>query len=331
MKAMSRTAQFLVATGTALLVACATTAPTQSGQPAPVPKSGSKPAYVFHDTTSAQVAGPELVLVRSGTFRMGDPVAIGSSAPIAREVTIDRPFAVGKFEVTVADFRRFAEASGYKTDAERGNGCFTYSGPSKLWNFIAGTSWRQPGFAQADDHPVVCVSWNDAVAYTQWLSAQTGEKYRLPTEAEWEYIARAGTNTNYGFADTDECDNVNCCKTGVTWIEKQTRSVGSYVANPFGLHDTAGNVWEWTASEYSPQYDGSEQRSADPATLVNQRALRGGSWYSFAVDTRAGFRGKNWPQERYSTIGFRIVRDVTPEFVKNVEQTTGIQLTSLDR
>jgi formylglycine-generating enzyme required for sulfatase activity len=315
-----------------VLIGCAAhqAAPAEKSNDAPTSKNGGR-AYSFQDSLKdSGAAGPEMVLVRAGTFQMGDASRSGHpDEKPAHDVAIAQPFAVGKFEVTVADFERFAQATGYKTDAERGDGCYTFDGPAKLWSIVEGTSWRNPNFPQSGDHPVVCVSWNDALAYTQWLSAQTGVAYRLPTEAEWEYVARAGTGTHYGFGNSDECDSINCCKTGTTWLTKQTRSVGSYVANPFGVFDTAGNAWEWTASEYSNRYNGKETRASDAAQLSTLRVVRGGSWYSFAIDTRAGYRGKNWPQERYSTVGFRVARDVTPEFVENANRRMATRLSAM--
>ena len=323
-----------VAITSGLMLGCAATQPAPAEKPSASPstKSGAT-TYSFQDALSTGgAAGPEMVLVRAGTFNMGDITKSGhpDEQPV-HPVSIGQPFAVGKYEVTVADFDRFVQATNYRTDAEKGNGCYTFEGPARLWNFVEGTSWKNPNFEQASNHPVVCVSWNDAVAYTKWLSAQTGVAYRLPTEAEWEYVARGGTATNYGFANDDQCDSINCCKTGTTWLTKQTRAVGSYVANPFGVFDTSGNAWEWTSSEYTSRYNGKEAHATDEAQMSTQRVVRGGSWYSFAIDTRAGYRGKNWPQERYSTVGFRVVRDVSPEFVQNAERQMATRLSALDR
>lgn len=285
----------------------------------PAPASGG--VYSFHDVAATATRAPEMALVPAGKFRIGDVTGKGASEEQpAHEVNIGSAFAVGRYEVTVAEFGEFVKATQYKTDAERGNGCFTYRDASKDWSVINNTSWQSPNFKQDPNHPAVCVSWNDAVAYTQWLSQQTGERYRLPTEAEWEYVARAGTDTNYWWGNQSECDNANCCKTGQTWMTKQTRAVGSYAANPFGLYDTAGNVWEWTASEYAASYTGSETQSARADSENALRVVRGGSWYNFAIDTRAGLRGKNSAQDRFSTVGFRVARDATAEFVKNAQQ-----------
>lgn len=274
----------------------------------------SSPVYTFKDALKSGASGPEMVVIPKGNFVMGDQQGLGKSNEQAHEVHINQPYAIGKFEVTVAQFREFIQSTGYVTSAEKGQGCYTF-GQARTWNWIERTDWSQPNFQQTDNHPVVCVSWHDAVAYTHWLSEQTGQQYRLPTEAEWEYVARAGTNTSYWWGnESQKCNNANCCL-GQNWIEKQTTSVGSYQANAFGVHDTSGNVWEWTASNYVEQYNGNENKIANVKEIETMKAMRGGSWYNFPSDTRASKRGKNWPQERYSTIGFRVVRAVTPDLV----------------
>ncbi len=273
--------------------------------------------YGFHDAKPEQA--PEMVLVPTGKFTMGDTENAGAKNEYpVHKVSIDKPFAVGKYEVTVGQFGRFVKATGYVTDAEKGNNCFTYDS-SRYWMWQEGSNWRSPGFRQQDDHPVVCVSWRDAQAYVQWLSKETGEAYRLPSEAEWEYVARAGTEGGWFWGKADDCKSANCC-TGVLWLEKQTQTVGSYAANSFGLHDTAGNVWEWTASPYHERYNGSEmQVLSSDAGLADAIAVRGGSWYRFEAFVRSAARGGNWPQSRFSDVGFRVARDVTPEFVAQAQ------------
>lgn len=280
--------------------------------------------YSFNDDLKAGSKGPEMVVVPKGRFIMGDLQGIGKPNEQAHEVNINQAFAIGKFEVTVSQFRQFVKSTGYVTSAEKGQGCFTYGRSSsvqgKAWKLIERTDWSQPSFEQSDNHPVVCVSWHDAVAYTGWLSEQTGHQYQLPTEAQWEYVARAGTRTHFWWGndldnDSAKCTNANCCL-GTSWIEKQTLPVGSYQANGFGVHDTAGNVWEWTASNYVEKYNGEEQKLSDISQVDSMRTMRGGSWYNFPSDTRAAKRASNWPQERVSTIGFRVARVVSPELVK---------------
>lgn len=280
-----------------------------------LPDSG---AISFSDQVRA-VHGPEMILLSPGSFRMGDleTDGAGNEGPV-RQVTIEQSFAAGRYEVTVAQFRRFVEATGYITDAEKGGTCFTYN-KARQWRWQPDTTWRDPGFDQDDSHPVVCVSWRDAVAYADWLSNVTGARYRLPTEAEWEYMARAGTETPWFWGGSQDCKRANCC-TGTLWLDKQTRQVGSYSANPFGLHDTAGNVWEWTGSAYSERLSGLETRLAEPGADSQPRSVRGGSWYRFEPFTRSSSRGGNWPQERFSDVGFRVVREVSDAFVRELRE-----------
>ncbi len=281
--------------------------------------SNGSAIYSFQDDLKVGVRGPEMVIVPKGQFVMGDQQ--GSGAPDEQpvhSVKLDQDFAIGKFEVTVEQFRNFAESTGYVTSAEKGMGCYTYTTENaNNWKWLEGGDWVNPSFDQASNHPVVCVSWDDAVAYTRWLSQQTGQQYRLPTEAEWEYVARAGSVTDFWWGSDNEkkCTQANCCLSQ-TWLKKQTLPVGTFTANHFGVHDTAGNVWEWTASNYSARYNGEELNAADRGQYDSMRVSRGGSWFNFSVDTRSAKRSRNWPQERFSTTGFRVVRVVTPEFVK---------------
>ncbi len=299
----------------------------------PVGRDVQTGIYTFSDNLNVGAVGPAMVIVPKGHFIMGDQQGVGASNEQAHEVHINQPFAIGKFEITVGQFGEFIEATDYVTSAEQGEGCFTF-GKDKKWGVFQGASWDQPNFYQSDKHPVVCVSWHDALAYTNWLSEQTGQQYHLPTEAQWEYVARAGTRTNFWWGngsdsglnsglngdlngDKVKCTQANCCLSQ-TWMKKQTLPVGSYQANNFGVYDTAGNVWEWTASNYTAQYSGAELESADVLQLDTDtlRVLRGGSWYSFQSDTRAARRGKNGSRDKYSTIGFRVVRVISPELEK---------------
>ena len=167
--------------------------------------AGAQPAgTTFRDCPGC----PEMVVVPSGRFQMGSPSSdkgrLDDEGPV-HEVTIARPFAVGVNEVTRGEFARFAEATGRST----GNNCWSYE--SGEWKARSGRHWRDPGFSQTDEHPVVCVRWNDAQAYVRWLSGETGEAYRLPSEAEWEYVARAGTRTAWywGESESGQCRYAN--------------------------------------------------------------------------------------------------------------------------
>jgi len=237
---------------------------------------------VFQDRLKDGSLGPKMAMLPSNTFRMGDIQGGGSSneQPV-HDVRVDG-FAMGQYEVTVAEFRRFVNATGYQTDAEKGDGCYAYDGSN--WNKRKDANWRNVYFSQNDSHPVVCVSWNDAKAYTDWLSEQTGHVYRLPTEAQWEYAARAGTTTQYWWGNEVGTNNANCYNCGTRWDRKSTAEVGSFAANPFGLYDTAGNVWEWTCSQYESGYRGKEQQCADSA---GRFVYLGGGWNSLAARTRS--------------------------------------------
>ena len=272
-------------------------------------------AYSFNDELASGGEGPAMVVIPKGRFMMGDQQGVGNDNESMYEAKINQSYAIGQFEVTVSDFRKFVDATAYVTNAEKAKGCYTFDSTNN-WGWVEGKSWIQPSFYQSDNHPVVCVSWHDAVAYTQWLSTQTGQQYRLPTEAEWEYVARAGTTTNYWWGnDNGKCKNANCCLSQ-NWMDKQTVAVGSYAANGFGVFDTSGNVWEWTSSNYVEQYNGEpSDHVVDLAEDDTVKSLRGGSWYNFPSDTRPSRRWKNDSQQRYSTIGFRVARVVTPKFV----------------
>ncbi|MDM8558256.1 SUMF1/EgtB/PvdO family nonheme iron enzyme [Candidatus Parabeggiatoa sp. HSG14] len=273
------------------------------------------PGKVFRDRLKDGSQGPEMVWIPAGTFRMGDIQGGGydSEKPV-HSVSVNR-FSMGRYEVTVGEFRRFVNATRYKTDAEKGDGCYVYDDGS--WGKQKDANWRNPYFSQKDNQPVVCVSWNDATAYTEWLSQQTGEQYRLPTEAEWEYAARAGTETKYWWGNIASHEYANygkdkCCdglaKGKDRW--KYTSPVGSFQPNPFGLYDTVGNVWEWTCSEYENRYKGKEKQCLSKNRANNEYRLsfRGGAWYYLARRLRSAYRVRGEPAFRGGGLGFRVAR-----------------------
>lgn len=284
---------------------------------------------------------PELAVMPAGKFTMGpagtnalgaadesDPET-GESLPLA--VTIAAPFALGRFEVTHAEYARFVAATGYRPDA----GCRVWHDG---WQVDTAASWRAPVQPKTprDRDPVNCVSWNDATAYAAWLAKTTGKPYRLPSESEWEYAVRAGSNAARPFGNNSfegvslslACDNGNVfdttaqavylfsapyarCKDGAADVAL----VGSYAANSFGVYDMIGNVAEWTADCYTASYWG---RPPDGRAWIWQggcetRALRGGSWASRPSDARSAKRADAPPDRRDTTIGFRVARDLTPE------------------
>ena len=201
-------------------------------------------------TLTADLSLFNMIYIPGGTFDMG----CGSCTSDCDEnekpvhtVTVSN-FYMSTTEVTVNHFRKFVEATHYTTDAERGDGCYVYEGN---WNLKAGANWRTPGFSQTHDDPVVCVSWNDAVAFTVWLSNTNKKNYRLPSEAEWEYAARSGgKNEKYAGTNSNLDD--------YAWIDNnsgnKTHPVGQKIPNGLGLYDMSGNVWEWCSDWYDEDY-----------------------------------------------------------------------------
>jgi formylglycine-generating enzyme required for sulfatase activity len=222
-------------------------------------------------------------------------------------VTILRAFAVGKFHVTVDQFAVFALETGYSTSTT----CYRFS---SLKN---DGSWRDPGFAQEGSHPAVCVSWDDANAYANWLAKKTGKPYRLPSEAEWEYAARAGTTTPFWWGSSVTPDQANYNGTyvygggGSKGVYRQgTVPVGSFAANPWGLYNVHGNAWQWTLDCWHDSYNGAP---ADGSAMTARncksgRVARGGSWYDFPTNLRAAVRVR-YPAVN-SGSGFRLARSV---------------------
>jgi formylglycine-generating enzyme required for sulfatase activity len=282
-----------------------------------------------------------LVLIPAGTFTRGSTEGdikavlrqriefneehLANEKP-AHKVTLSKAFWMGKHEVTVGQFRRFVEATGYKTDAEKGTG---FKGAmvaieSNL-KIAEDASWRNPYLKQTDEHPVVCVSWNDARAFADWLNATdkakaAGASYRLPTEAEWEYACRAGTTTRYQWGDDPDkgkgwCNapDLTAKKTFPQWTVFNwddgflyTAPVGSFKGNAFGLHDMHGNVWEWCHDWYG-QYKGEDQSNPAGPADGEDRVVRGGSWIYIPGDIRSAFRDRADPRGRLSYYGFRLV------------------------
>lgn len=271
----------------------------------------------------------DLVLVPAGFFVMGDAAGHDDEKPV-RQVNISRPFYLGKFEVTVEQFRRFVEATDYVTDAEKGTGfagAFGWDAEAMEFKMNEDYSWRNPGFPQSDTDPVVNVSWHDAVEFCNWLSRQEGMTFRLPTEAEWEYACRAGTATSYSHGDDPE-ESIMVANVADADFQAQfpelegvieasdghtyTSPAGSFAPNAFGLYDMHGNVWEWCADWYSPDYYAKAPRR-DPSgpTTGEERVYRGGGWFNCARGCRAASRSAGQPENRNLTVGFRVA--ATPE------------------
>jgi formylglycine-generating enzyme required for sulfatase activity/serine/threonine protein phosphatase PrpC len=238
----------------------------------------------FADGLRSGGRGPRMVWVPAGTYTMGSPdsTADFSERP-QHQVTLPR-FAIGQYEVTIAEYARFASASGRKLP-------------------------RTGGLDPAT-HPVFFVSWDDADAYMKWLSKQTGESYRLPTEAEWEYAARGGTSGNYWWGREIGAGKAHCfaCETGLD--PRQPTRVGRFQANPYGLYDTAGNVEEWVHDCFHSSYEGAPgDGSVFEGGDCRQRVVRSGSYASGPSGLRSSARNKFIQNSANDSIGFRVVRD----------------------
>jgi formylglycine-generating enzyme required for sulfatase activity len=283
----------------------------QTSPPAVLPEvkpSVEVTGNTFQDRLSDGSLGPKMVNIPAGSFMMGSKNG-GNDEKSVHRVEV-ATFAMGKYEVTRKEFRQFVEVTGYKTEAEKGDGCYGWIGGE--WRQRNEFTWYNAGFPQEETHPVVCVSWNDAIAYTQWLSQKAGKTYRLPTEAEWEYVSRAGMTTNYWWGNTASHEYANygqdqCCAGLVQGKDRWefTAPVGSFEPNPFGLYDTAGNVWEWNCSCYESQYSGNELKC--DITNNNLRVLRGGSWLNAPDGVRSADRFRNILTARGNDTGLRVV------------------------
>ena len=306
----------------ALLQRCLTR-PAADGIPlsdrvAPLSRDTASPSEVatFRDCPHC----PEMVVLPSGAFRMGSTEGQPDERPV-HQVRVPK-FALGRFEVTLSQYEAFVVATNYL-----GAGCSVVEGNASLdWSTEA--SWRRPGFGQEDRHPVVCVSWDDAQAYVQWLGTETGERYRLPTEAEWEYGARSNARArrHWDTRSDTQCDHANggdlalmnqasdwlmpivACSDGVAY----TAPVGSYSPNLFGLYDTLGNVWEWTADCYHDDYRGAPVDGTAWILHGNceRRVLRGGSWETAPNGITVTNRFMDDRNMATSLWGFRVARDV---------------------
>jgi len=303
--------------------------------------------------TPTNSLGMSFVKIPAGEFLMGSEESPESMArdypqlprerfellkdegPVHR-VRITKAFWMGRHEVTVGQFRRFLQASGYVPESEAdGTGGYgwradydpattrrgdAFEGRDKRY------SWRNPGFQQGDDHPVVNITWNDAQALADWLSKTEGRRYRLPTEAEWEYAARAGTRSRYHSGDDPasllKAANIFDADSARHWPHWQvmalkgsdgyafTAPVGRFAPNAWGLHDMHGNAWEWVSDWHDDDYykqSPVDDPQGPPDGGVKVR--RGGSWHTWAFYARASYRNWNAPDTRYTLVGMRLVRE----------------------
>jgi formylglycine-generating enzyme required for sulfatase activity len=243
-----------------------------------------KPRDTFQECSNC----PVMTVVPAGNFMMGSPAGEPDrfvNEDPQHEVTIARQFAVGQYEV------RFDEWDVCVADG----GCNGYKPPDAGWG--------------RKDRPAINVSWVDARTYVSWLAKKTGKPYRLLTEAEYEYAARAGTRTAYPWGNDIGANNANCTGCGSEWNGKETAPVGSFAANGFGLYDMMGNVWEWTQDCYHDSYsDAPTDGSAWTTGACDYRVLRGGSWINSPKGLRAALRTWLVADRRVNLFGFRVGR-----------------------
>jgi len=267
-------------------------------------------------------AGIDLVPVKGGTFEMGDTSHGGSDAKPVHEVTVD-DFTLAKNDVTNEQFRRFVDATGYVTTAERvGRSCGQSGDGANDWGDRSGVSWKHPLWpADSIDgkmsHPVVQVSWDDAQAFIKWLNSKTGRQYRLPTEAEWEYAARnGGKNRNFAWGNGNPAGNIADVSAGrkfpswTIWEDYDdgyvyTSPVGSFLVSELGLFDMTGNVWQWCQDWYGPYVSGAQRNPKGPKS-GSGRIYRGGSWYSEPKLVRCATRNFDSQEYRHCSVGFRL-------------------------
>lgn len=278
---------------------------------------------------------PEMVVVPAGSFTMGssDPETIREGLePDARRreqpahtVTLARPFAIGRFEVTRRQYAVFAR----ETRRPGSKMCTTWNQDKNAWLDVEGATWDKPNFPQTDEHPAVCVSLEDAQAYAAWLSARTGKTYRVPSEAEWEYAARGGMTTSRYWGDdaAEVCQYGNISDSAAAEVHPDLRKeptrlmacrdgyvytapVGKFAPNRFGLHDVIGNVWEWTADCYTPNFDGAPTDGSAWQKDCERYVVKGGGWYARNWFNRAAGRSREYANAAMGTLGIRLVREL---------------------
>jgi formylglycine-generating enzyme required for sulfatase activity len=255
--------------------------------------AGPVAGTLLRDRLKGGGEGPELVTIPAGSFQMGAVHGGGDSdeKPV-HLVTIPRPFAIGRYEVTFEEYDRFCTATGREKPKD-GRRWFPFS------------NWGR------ERRPAINVTWDDAVAYTSWLSEQTGKRYRLPSESEWEYAAKAGSEDRYWWGFSVGEKRANCKECGSQWDGKKTSPVGSFPASPFGLFDTAGNAWEWCQDRWHETYQGAPTDGTAWDNGQDQRRVqRGGSFGSKPRYIRSSARGRGKPTDRYVYLGFRVVREM---------------------
>ncbi|MDP2826584.1 MAG: SUMF1/EgtB/PvdO family nonheme iron enzyme [Sulfuritalea sp.] len=314
------------------LATAALPGPQQLTMASPAPVLPSPPAVVAAVADGAAVPSPgtpiqdcaecpELVAVPAGEFTMGSGPKEKMREPDeepAHRVRIAGSIAVGKFEVTRAQYAAFVKETGreHKPGCHSTRGGFFHKNPK--------ATWQNPGFEQKDDEPVVCVSWDDAQAYLAWLSKKAVKQYRLLNEAEWEYVARAGTTGSRYWAEADNaavCRYASVADTSIKSVSPGTQMfpcvdgfaftapVGRFPGNAFGIHDMLGNAWEWTEDCWNEGYAGAPELAQPRLSgSCTERVFRGGAWNSNPTTVRVAYRDRASKEERHDNVGFRVAR-----------------------
>jgi sulfatase modifying factor 1 len=271
----------------------------------------------------------KFIRIPAGKFMAGSPVSEQerSTNETQHQVGVTRPFWLEATHVTVGQFATFVKESGYRTLAETQGWAYgSWNEPGKKWNQLAGGSWRNPGFPQGIDHPVVCVNWHDATAFCAWLSAKEGRKYRLPTEAEWEYACRAGKSATYPWGNNPDDGKgwANCSDQTAAglftlfpafhWSDGYvyTSPVAAFRPNAWGLYDMIGNALQWCGDWFAEYPSGPVENPQGPPA-GKERVLRGGSFIYGPRHCRCAFRGRNSPDFENFYVGFRVLLESEPE------------------
>ncbi len=292
-------------------------APSQAPQPAqplPPPSSRSQGPRLLQDCENC----PRMVVLPAGQVAMGSPLDERGrdDDEWPQQGLAVSAFAIAQTEVTRAQWQVFERASGHRA----ASGCLSRSEDGYVKEAHLG--WRYPGFTQSEAHPVVCISWMDAQAYAQWLSRKTGKTYRLPTEIEWEYAARAGSSSPYPWPEGAQglCAQANAADAALLRLRPKlsaqgcddgypfTAPVGSFPPNAWGLYDMHGNVMEWVQACWTSAFQADVTRQAP--LHCRSRVTRGGGWDLTDKYLRSAYRGKAPPANQGTATGFRLVRDL---------------------
>ena len=287
------------------------------------PARSSTPGQIIKDCADC----PEMVVIPAGSFTMGSGATeqnIANAAGLKTATTAResprhrvklRSFAAGRYAISKGDFALFVRAKGYQTEAESGDGCLAWNGNE--FKKDTAYNWRNAGFDQDDNHPVVCVSWNDTQAYIGWLNQSSGQTYRLLSESEREYAARAGGETAFWWGDSISTAQANYDGTATSYNDspkgeyrQATVPVNSFSPNPFGLYNVHGNVWEWVEDCWHPNYSGAPADGSPWTTTcsANLRVLRGGSWSDNPPNLRSAIRIGGPPDGGSIDFGLRLAR-----------------------